>query len=343
MRKLVYCIMKLFFLLCKAAPLQPKKVLLLKNFPLWGSLGALGAYLEGQGWHVVRANARSPFLLYHIATAKFLCLNNNYSPLARLPLRQQTKVIQLWHADGALKRWGGEETPYPYHAVVCASEQLRPFWAQAFQLPLARVLPLGSPRTDQLAQPCNAAALRAAFDARHPSCKGKRLVLYAPTFRENPEGNASLLSHFPWHEFAETFPETALLVRLHPKLHGAYTLPAGIDVTSEPDPAALLRISACLITDYSSLCVDAAVLDVPIVLYQFDEASYLSRERGFFVPFRTLAPGPIANDSRQLLALLGRPAAENAAQRRAFAAFHAGPRDGKACQRIAALFSPVSF
>jgi len=338
MRRLILLAMKIVFIASRVFPVKKTKIMLLKNFPVWGSLGAFGDFLERRGgWNVVRITPRSPLLLFHLATARAVFLNNNFTPLAALPFSKRTKVVQLWHADGALKQWGGDETPYPYDAVVCAGEHILPYWAEAFQLPAEHVLPLGSPRMDELAQPCDTVKLRAEFDARYPACKGKRLVLYAPTFRDDPAQNAALLSHFDFATFSEHFPDAVLLVRLHPKMHGEYRLPAAvIDMISEPDAAALLRICDCLITDYSSLCVEAAVMDVPVVLYQFDVADYMANERGFYVPFRTLAPGPIANTFDELLASLAAPDTAKE-QRRAFAEFHAGVPDGKSCERILEL------
>jgi len=333
MRKITLLIMSVIFRLCRIFPVKASKIVLLKNFPVWGSLGALGDYLERRGaWQVLWLTPRSPLLLFHLATARAVCLNNNFTPLAHIGLKKQTKVIQLWHADGALKQWGGDAKPYPYDAVICAGEGLRHYWAKAFRVPMERVLALGSPRMDQLARPSDVSSIRAQFHAKYPQCKDKRLILYAPTFREDPAQNAALLSHFDFSAFHMRFPDAALLVRLHPGMHGAYKLPvSAVDVTGEPDPEPLVRVCDCLVTDYSSICVDAAVLDIPVILYQFDEAEY--SERGFFVPFRTLAPGPIANSFDKLLDLLALPD-DTAQQRRAFADFHAGARDGKACERI---------
>ena len=335
MRSVVIFFMKIIFRTFKIFPVKPSKIVLLKNFPVWGSLGALGEYLEQRGkWRVLRLTPRAPLLLFHLATARAVFLNNNFTPLAHLKLKKSTRVVQIWHGDGALKKFGGGANPYPYDAVVCAAEHIRPFWAEAFQLPPEHILPLGSARMQALAQPFDSSALRMEFNLRYPQCKDKRLVLYAPTFRDDPERNAELLSHFRFDDFYGRFPDAVLLIRMHPSMHGAYRLPASvIDMTREPDCEPLLRVCDCLVTDYSSLCIDAAVLDVPVFLYLFDEDDYMTRERGFYISFRTLAPGLIANTFDELLNLLAAPDASSE-QRRAFAACHAGVLDGKACERI---------
>jgi len=227
----------------------------------------------------------------------------------------------------------------PYTYAICNCESVRPFWAEVFALPQERVLPLGSPRLDMLTRPYDKAALRAKFDRQYPQCRGKKLCLYAPTFRDNPDENRKLISHFDFAAFNARFSnEMALLVRLHPKMHGLYDLrgAGAVDLTGAPGQADILRVIDLLVTDYSSLCFDAVALDTPVVIYAFDEAAYMSRDRGFYKPLRELPPGPIANDFPSLLNCLAAPD-WYAAQRAAFAAFHLGAVDGRSCERIIAM------
>ena len=342
------------FALCRVFPVQKNKAVLLRGFPHWGALEAMERALLADGrFRVVKiADWRRPGTLYHLATAEVIFLNNNFSPLATLKFSKKTRLVQLWHGDGGWKRWGfsvasvssGAALKIPYTYAICNCESVRPFWAQAFALPMERVLPLGSPRLDALVQPYDKAALREKFDAQHPQCRGKKLMLYAPTFRENPEENQALLSHFDFDAFQERFGhEVALLLRLHPKMHGQYDLGNAnvIDLTDAPDQDNLMRVIDLLITDYCSLCFDAVALDTPVIIYAFDEASYMARDRGFYKPLRELPPGPIANDFPTLLALLAAPDAYTE-QRAAFRAFHLGAVDGGACERIIELISPRS-
>ncbi|MCL2494059.1 MAG: CDP-glycerol glycerophosphotransferase family protein [Oscillospiraceae bacterium] len=346
------------FALCRVFPVRKNKAVLLRGFPHWGALEAMERALLADGrFRVVKiADWRRPGTLYHLATAEMIFLNNNFSPLAHLKFSKKTKLVQLWHGDGGWKRWGhsvssgaadvsfgNSRTPsapkIPYDYAICNCESVRPFWAEAFALPEARVLPLGSPRLDALTRPYDKQALRMKLDAQYPQCRGKKLMLYAPTFRENPEENRALLSHFDFDAFQERFgQEAALLLRLHPKMHGQYDLGNAdvIDLTGQPDQDNLMRVIDLLITDYCSLCFDAVALDIPVLIYAFDEASYMNKDRGFYKPLRELPPGPIANDFPALLAHLAAPDAY-AEQRAAFAAFHLGAVDGGACGRIISM------
>jgi len=336
------------FALCRVFPVRPNKAVLLRHFPVWGALEAMEQALRTDGrFRVVKiADWRRPGTLYHLATAGAVFLNNNFTPLAYLPFSKRTKLVQLWHGDGGWKKLGHSVDPaapkIPYTHIICSCEAVRPYWAEIFALPPARVLPLGSPLLDALTQPCDKSALRAEFDTQYPQCREKRLILYAPTFRDDPAENRALLTHFDFAAFNARFGgEAALLVRLHPQMHGLYDLrgTGAVDLTGAPDPAGLLRICDLLVTDYSSMCFSAVALDLPVVIYAFDEARYMAHDRGFYKPLRELPPGPIANDFPALLELLAAPDVY-AGQRAAFAAFHLGAVDGKSCGRIIeAVFS----
>jgi len=335
------------FALCRVFPVKQNKAVLLRHFPVWGALEAMEQALRTDGrFRVVKiADWRRPGTLFHLATADVIFLNNNFNVLAYLPFSKKTRLVQLWHGDGGWKRWGHSVDPntprIPYTYAVCNCETVRPFWASGFGLPPERVLPLGSPRLDALTYPYDKAVLRAKFDARYLRCRGKKLFLYAPTFRDDPRENQALLSHFDFAAFHARFgEETALLVRLHPKMHGLYDLrgTGAVDLTGAPGQADILRAADLLITDYCSLCFDAVALDLPVVLYAFDEERYMARDRGFYKPLRELPPGPIANDFPALLDCLAAPDTSRD-QRAAFRAFHLGEVDGKSCERILAVLT----
>jgi CDP-glycerol glycerophosphotransferase len=61
---------------------------------------------------------------------------------------------------------------------------------------------------------------------------------------------------------------------------------------------------AALMTDYSSIWLDYATLDRPMLLYCPDVSAYTAG-RGFAgVPFRQVAPGPIVETAQELHAVL---------------------------------------
>lgn len=347
---LYYAAFTPLFCLCRLFSVQSGKVVLLRNFPESEGLRALEEELDARGGYRVYWFFELGFLhrAYHLATAGAVFLNINFSPLAWLPFAKATRIVQIWHGEGAWKKWGHSmPAPPPRRfaremrrttAAACPSEGVRPYWCEGFGLPPEKVLPLGSPRIDALLRPYDKAALREQFDREHPQCRGKKLFLYAPTFRDEP--GRGPLEHFDFPAFRARFgDEAALLVRLHPLMHGTYDLrgTGAIDLTGAPGPLDILRVCDRFVSDYSSLCFAAAALDLPIVLYAYDLEEYARRDRGFYMPPQALPPGPIARDFPALLDALAAPDTSRE-QRRAFAAFHLGAMDGKAAQRIVDAF-----
>ncbi|MCL2194741.1 MAG: CDP-glycerol glycerophosphotransferase family protein [Oscillospiraceae bacterium] len=320
-------LLAILFALCRVLPLQRRKVVLLRRFPQWGSLGLVGDYLaEHTDLRVVRIeNWRRLSTIFHLATAGTVLLNDGFSPLAGFRFSKRARVIQLWHADGALKRWGAAAgEPFPeacrYTHVVCATEAIAPHWAAAFGVDESCVLPLGSPTGD---------ALRALPRVPEPQ------VLYAPSFREDDEDSAQVLAQFDFKAFRERLPDAKLLVRLHPKLCGRYVLPDWVVDATQDDLFELLARVSCVVTDYSSIMVSAAGADVPVVIFAPDYDAYMASERGFFTDLRALPPGAVVHDFAALLDELAAPG-DYAETRRAFVGHHLGACDGGACGRVVA-------
>jgi len=323
-------LLAILFMLCRLFPLQRRKVVLLRRFPQWGSLGLLGGYLrENTKLRVVSIeNWRKLSTIYHLATAGTVLLNDGFTPLAGFRFHKQARVVQLWHADGALKRWGaaaGEPFPesHRYTHVICATQAIAPHWAAAFGVPQDRVLPLGSPVGDILA------AL--------PRSPQAQTILYAPSFRDEDKDSAQVLAQFDFAAFRARLPQAKLLVRLHPKLHGSYALPDWVVDATRDDLFNLLAHVSCVVTDYSSVMVSAAGSDVPVVIYAPDYEDYMARERGFFTDLRELPPGAITHDFAALLVELAAPG-DYTGKRAAFVQHHLGACDGGACERIAKTF-----
>ncbi|MBP9987944.1 MAG: CDP-glycerol glycerophosphotransferase family protein, partial [Ruminococcus sp.] len=286
--------------------------------------------------------------IYHLATAKFIFLNDNFMPLGLLKFKKEAIITQLWHAEGIFKKFGFDvEQPQEIRElekkssevldyVICSSEDVVPYYADAFGVDESIVLPLGAARTDRLLNNKNTERLRMSFDRKYPECKGKKLVLYAPTFRDNPEDDGNLIEKFDIKAFNERFGEKyKLLIRLHPQVHTSYTsFDGAVDVCDYQNVSELVEVCDVLITDYSSICMDFALLDKPIYFYAFDLEKY-NNQRSFYVDYETYVPGPVAKDFQTLLNLINSeihktyfPRNEN------FKKFNFGKPDGQAAKRI---------
>lgn len=241
-----------------------------------------------------------------LATSKFVFLNDNFLPMSGCNFQKDAVVVQLWHAEGVFKKFG-LSIPQPEQVrkneiasnkrlsfVVCSSKNVVPYYAEAFGVSEDKVLPLGTPRTDRFFKKENLEAAKENFYKKYPSLKRKKLVLYAPTFRDDPEQNEKLLENFDAERLMKILgDEYALLLRLHPQIRPKTArLNGTIDVTEYPDVRELVVVCDALITDYSSICMDFSLLDKKIVFFAYDLEEY-RKSRDFYFDYADYVPGPV--------------------------------------------------
>lgn len=361
MKSLFYRLFALFFNISRALfPVKRNRVVLLSphNAAFNDSLGEVKAELERKGGYRIACISHADFAsvpkaivfftkkAYLLATAKYVFMNDNFMPLGYLNFRSEAIITQLWHAEGAFKKFGLDiEQPADIRAretaankklsfVTCSSTGIAQIYASAFGVEKSKVLPIGSPRADVLLKADNAERLRQAFEEKYPKCKGKKIVLYAPTFRDDPELDAKFLSHFDYAQFEKALGDThCLLVRLHPQIHGTARIDGAIDVTDVKNVNELTLISDMVITDYSSICMDFVLLDKPCVFFAPDLEGYTCG-RPFYFDYRSYVPGEIAENTAELVA-----AVQNAGEcKRAeeFKKFNLDMVDGHSLERLTA-------
>jgi CDP-glycerol glycerophosphotransferase len=247
--------------------------------------------------------------------------------------REDQICVQTWHGT-PLKRVGGDQRHmsreprpaawYRQAAEVAnwdllvtqspwASETLRRAFGYG-----GEILESGYPRNDVLAFPDRsdlAAAVRRSLGV--PA--GKRVVLYAPTWRDHDRKNSSLrldlaeakrvlgldhvllvrghMTQAPPVVPGLVVPGPASLVRPGPM---SREYPFALDVTTYPDMADLLLIADVLITDYSSVVFDFAVTRRPMVFFGYDLERYRN-SRGLYLDLRTQAPGPLLSEGSDVI------------------------------------------
>jgi CDP-glycerol glycerophosphotransferase len=297
-----------------------------------------------------------------LAQAEFWIDNQGFP--VKLAKRPQTTYIQTWHGT-ALKRMGfdeprqrvrSEQEQHDYqrvldrfdHFLVRGEHDVRTL-ARAFRLPDGKLLRTGYPRNDALvrardtAEPDPAARALATRLGVRP---GLPVLLYAPTFRAAPGGRVRPFTlPFDLDAWAERFGDRyTLLIRAH--YLNKVTLPpsvAGrvIDTTPVPDITPLLLLSDALITDYSSVMFDYALLHRPMVFYAHDWEEYAHDTRGTYFDLLQEAPGPVARTEEQLFAALDdldAVRAEHSGRLKDFAVRYGEYDRGDAAARIVDLF-----
>jgi len=174
-----------------------------------------------------------------------------------------------------------------------------------------KLLPLGLPRNDQLFSEEYKKESRAYYDEKY-DLKGKRTVLYAPTFRNYSEEIKLPFSASDFDRLNEFFEKHNWVMIYRPH-YIENIIPREyleskehiliLDSTQEEDSQKLLAVTDVLMTDYSSIYVDYLILDRPICFLPFDLELY-EEEKGLVIDFKNDAciPGPIVSDANELLA-----------------------------------------
>lgn len=241
--------------------------------------------------------------LWHVATAR-VCLVDGYVPAVSIPRGpHRAACIQLWHALGAVKKFGYQSLhtaagrspeaarAFSMHAgydcIVAGFSGAVPAFAEAFGYDEDRFLPLGLPRCDYLLRaeyaPRRAEASRALAQqvaslpaADGPAPEARPVVLYAPTFRKN-NANPAWLADAVEALDAALPAEAALLVSAHPldveHLEGRALTPRVLVVRDTPTIDAL-AVADYVVTDYSAVAFEALLADKKTYFYVPDIEEY---------------------------------------------------------------------
>ena len=244
------------------------------------------------------------------------------------------RVVNLWHGvaikriealmlpRGSIRAYHSRQRRIAqnsriYDAVIASNPVDQLVNALAFAVPHQRVHPIGLPRFDYLLQhwrqwPEDLQAQRQGLEAQ---LKGRRLILYAPTFREGQTSLRDLISDTDQariQHFCQNH-HCALGIRPHPYWEGQQEqlcdghtiIDAG--TTQLPEPAVALSRAETLVADYSSIWVDYLILQRPVVGYMPDLTTYLDKERGFIYDYKSIFPGMIASDWSKVIEELSKP------------------------------------
>ena len=277
--------------------------------------------VSGKGIKKVLSLCKASFTFYviwnyHLATAEYIFLNDNFQPLVYMNVSKKAKVVQVWHGVGAFKRFGlSTETDslvryctskgnQKLTHLFVSSKQVIPYYAEAMGVEESKIFPDGIPVTDYYFDEAKKEEAKKKVYQTYPELVGKKVILYTPTFRKSDEENKTLLNHFNYREIrAQLGEDWAILIRLHPQIKKEVKITGSgcYDVTEYGDIKELFLVADVLINDYSSTVVEFALLKKPILLYAYDLEQY---DRGFYRDYKKYAPGVIVYNEEELLSFL---------------------------------------
>ncbi len=231
------------------------------------------------------------------AQAKYIFICDTFVPVSSGRKDKRTKVIQLCHYSGPLKKLGyatnddipvyyGKNVFKNYDLVTASAEMYVPLLSVALRQEPGVVQPLGVSRSDVYYDEAWNEQCRREFYEQFPNARNKKVLLWAPTFRGKAV-SPDALDNASMAQLQEKLgDEWLVLIKHHPHddaIKKATRYQSNCAIPSER----LLPVVDLLITDYSTTVLDFLAFDKPFILYAPDLEKY-ENTRGFFVDYRSL-------------------------------------------------------
>lgn len=273
------------------------------------------AYARCKNWIV---NSRSPEQLVPKADQRYIqtwhgtplkCLGNDIVSGTKGALNSSEEMSQRYVIESA--KWDHLVSPSRFTSDCLASAfALDEGWARA------HTWEIGYPRNDYIVNTCNDLDKLAQLKERMLSelgvTPGKKLLLYAPTYRDS-EFKASVgyvqdvMIDFDLLQ-RELGSEWVVLFRPHYFVANEFDFAkyAGfvVNAAKVADINELYCIADVLMTDYSSVFFDYACTGRPMVFFQPDLTEYKEHVRGFYLDPVADLPGPHCETSQEVVAAL---------------------------------------
>ena len=267
-----------------------------------------------------------------MSTSKVVVLDSYCIAASLLKQREETKLIQMWHALGAMKKFGLSILDKPegrssetarlmrmhanYDYIFTSSEKSRGAFAEAFgYAPEARTI-LSLPRVDRLLDRDHDLELQTEILDAHPElANGRTNVLYVPTHRVGEDMTPAVRALID----AVDMTKFNLIIKTHPLTKLDINANEGVITGSRFTSVDMLAVSDAVITDYSAITYEIALKGIPVYFYAYDKESYLDG-RSFYLDYDRDMPGPIFTDAVSLAeALLEGTDEEQIEKEKAFA------------------------
>ena len=223
--------------------------------------------------------------MYHISTSK-VCIVDGYNiEICVLKHKKNMKIIQIWHALGAIKKFGyqviGKEEGSNkkiaqimnmhsnYDCITCASNATKEIYSEAFNTEKNKIKILGMPRLDYILESGGEIdnKIKLLLD-EYKFLKNKKTILYAPTFRKNTKMDLKELINSVDKE------KYNLIIRLHPLDDS--NIPAEFLIDNKFSTLDLIKLSDYVITDYSAIAFETAALNKQLYFFLYDWDQYVN-------------------------------------------------------------------
>ena len=250
--------------------------------------------------------------MYHIATSKVAVIDGYCICISILKQRDSLFVIQMWHALGSLKKFGfsvtGKEEGSSrklaelmnmhanYDMILTSSSLCASNFAEAFNYPVEKLRVCSLPRVDALTDEEASGKTAELIYDEYPQLREKKTIVYAPTFRKNPDENEAALNSLA---DAVDRDKYNLVLKAHP-LMKTDCCREDMIVDNRFSTIEMFAAADYIILDYSAIVYEAALMEKPLFFYSFDIERY-KNNRDFYIDYMEEMPGKISKDAEEIM------------------------------------------
>ena len=238
--------------------------------------------------------------LFLIESSRLVIIDYNNFVVSKFPHRKNVKVLQLWHATGALIKFGNDvERDYivnHYDYTIVNSDFLKPIFARAFNVIEDQVFVTGIPNNDKIFDQNFVDLTCQRLVGKYPLLKGKKIITYAPTFRGriSTHFKEALIDLEKIHQAIGN--DYIVIYKSHPLIqHSNYEKNEHVLYIQDELISSLFCVTDILVTDYSAIAIDWMVFNKPILAYSPDLMTY-SHKPGFTIDYENEFPGQVTKN-----------------------------------------------
>lgn len=250
-----------------------------------------------------------------VTGAKVVLCDNYFAFLGSINSSKDKEIVQMWHANGAIKYFGLEakytqsrskmdEDRYKkvyerFTHYIVSSDKMGEVFARNYRVKI-NMLPFGYPLTDNYFDADWIKEKKNLFKQKFPT--SKKVLLYAPTYREEYSKIKNKFNEIvnelqdDWLIFIKPHPHEELKYRILNHEDRMILDFKGLSLTE------ILPSVDCLITDYSSVPFEYSLANNNgrMIFYCYDFSEY-DHIVGIEKDFKDWAPGDIVFDEKELL------------------------------------------
>ncbi len=217
--------------------------------------------------------------------------------------------LNTWHGIPIKVIGNAQKTRNDYNYsnvdfMCCSCDYEYEIFIRDFNIHCEAIVKCGMPRNDELyrVDPARVADLRKKF--KIPD--GKKVIFYAPTWRDSADGGGSYQIAPPidialWERMLGA--DYTMIIRMHhltTKMLGIEFNEFARDCSHETSINELMILADILISDYSATIFDFSILEKPIISFAYDYVDY-SANRGFYKELDTILPHDVCKTQEEVI------------------------------------------